>query len=135
MEKLLEEKGTPAKYREKYLVVGKHLLRWKFQEVTGAYRLSNKSLLHEGRALMWLRSSEGISAVLTELFNGGYRLRCDCWGTDSNFTFQVRFIWGRVPLFRQVHKGEPASTIQDAILLAAYDTLVIRIPPEGFSFG
>lgn len=133
MEKLLAEKGTPAKYREKYLKLGRELLGWRFQEATGAYRMGPCMLLHEGMALRWLRNSDGINTVLRALFDSGYRLQCDCWGASDSFVFQARLIRGKMPLFRGVYKGELAATIQDAILSAAYETLPrFLIPPEGF---
>lgn len=123
MEKMLREKGTPSEYREKYLRLGDKLLGWKFQPATGAYSMGDRFILHEGMALRWLRGDEGVRFVLGVMLGSGWRLECKCRGERNRFQYQATFIRGRVPLFRSVAKGQQAYSFEDAILLAAVETI------------
>ena len=122
MEKLLEEVGTPAEYRAMYLKLGERLLGWKFQPATGAYSMVERFILHEGMALRWLRGNEGIRLVLGVMLGDGWRLECRCRGERNRFHYQATFIRGVFP-FRSVAKGQQAYSFEDAVLLAAVETI------------
>ena len=122
MDKMLEEKGTPAEYREKYLRVGKEILSWRFQPANGAYIMGDRFILHEGMALRWLKGIDGVRAVLSVMLSERWRLECKCWGDPNRFQYQATFIRGVFP-FRSVIKGQEAYSFEDAVLLAAVETL------------
>lgn len=116
MQELLEKEGTPPKYRERYLWLGEHLLKWRFNHQLGAWDMGRR-FLPANVALRMLRSHGGMEEVIAKMYEHGWLVSIITFQSlkKQELCYQVQFV-------DLVSDGGIAvsKNMIDAVLLAAW---------------
>lgn len=123
MQELLEKEGTPPKYRERYLWLGEHLLKWRFNHELGAWDIGRR-FLPANVALRALRSYDGVEAVIRAMYDHGWLVSITTFQSlkKKELYYQAQFVEVFAPRGDVVAGGGLAvsQNMIDAVLLAAW---------------